>query len=67
MSNSKLAAFYFFGFIAADLLPSMVTSAQAVALSVAFGVVVALSSIPGAVFWMTRVHAQIRSAEVEHS
>jgi Lysylphosphatidylglycerol synthase TM region len=31
-----------------------VTGAQAVALSVAFGVAVALSSLPGAVFWMMR-------------
>jgi glycosyltransferase 2 family protein len=31
-----------------------VTSAQAVALSVAFGVVIALSSLPGAIFWMMR-------------
>ena len=31
-----------------------VSSAQSIALSVAFGVVVALSSIPGAVFWIMR-------------
>lgn len=31
-----------------------VTGAQSIALSVAFGVVVALSSIPGAVFWIMR-------------
>jgi hypothetical protein len=31
-----------------------VSSAQAVALSVAFGVVVFVSSIPGAIFWMMR-------------
>jgi hypothetical protein len=33
---------------------STVTTAQAIALSIAIGVVVALSSIPGAVFSMTR-------------
>jgi hypothetical protein len=31
-----------------------VSSAQSIALSVAFGVVVFISSLPGAVFWMMR-------------
>jgi glycosyltransferase 2 family protein len=45
-----------------------VSSAQSVALSVAFGVVVALSSIPGALFWIVR--PSMRKAvrlEVEHT
>jgi uncharacterized membrane protein YbhN (UPF0104 family) len=45
-----------------------VTSAQSLALSVAFGVVVALSSLPGALFWMMRpsMRKSVR-LEVGHS
>jgi glycosyltransferase 2 family protein len=45
-----------------------VTSAQSVALSVAFGIVVALSSLPGALFWMMRpsMRKSVR-LEVKHS
>ena len=45
-----------------------VSSAQSIALSVAFGVVVALSSIPGALFWIMRpsMRKSVR-LEVEHT
>ena len=44
-----------------------VTSAEAIALSVAFGVVVFLASLPGAVFWVMRpsMRKAVRT-EIEH-